>query len=516
MKRSRDNDDTVESTQKHSKTARSLFFPTSITSNNASHLYRPITTLSGHTGPVTCAKYSPDGLLLATCSSDCTIMIWYTKSAKLIATLTGHSQGISSVSWSPDSRCIASASDDKTVRVWEVPKVIDKNSIRNVRKKVLDLMNKRHTGLGLLDPTDLADVRKELGWYRDESGIGLDDVLSYAIGDKENTDPKKKTANVTATKGTEEEEKQQEDDIDEENDDTPLVLGTVKLRRILRGHTHHVTCVSYNSRGNLLVSGSSDENLRIWDVRGGRCLRTLAAHSDPVTSVEFSSDGTLVASGSQDGLIRLWDTRTGQCLKTLVAGFSKNRADNVGEGRRGTEENPNAAKAVMMIKFTPNMKYLLAGTLDADLRMWDYMSDKVVKTYRPLELTESGDANHKDIIKEEDEKHDVNKATSTANGGSESSTSHTPVIDIHKYSSTAIFIQDSPRGTLVARGTGEDGDILFWNLQSREVVDVLDHYTAGGHTDVVLGLDIHPQKTVAEIVSASRDGTCKIWQKAWE
>jgi COMPASS component SWD3 len=66
------------------------------------------------------------------------------------------------------------------------------------------------------------------------------------------------------------------------------------------------------------VSGSFDESVRLWDVKQGRCIRSMPAHSDPVTAVQFNRDGTLIVSGSYDGLCRIWDTATGQCIKTLI------------------------------------------------------------------------------------------------------------------------------------------------------------------------------------------------------
>ena len=65
-----------------------------------------------------------------------------------------------------------------------------------------------------------------------------------------------------------------------------------------------------------------------------------------MTSVHFNRDGTLIVSGSYDGLCRIWDTHSGQCLKTLI-----------------DECNP----PVSYVKFSPNSKYLLAGTLDNTL-----------------------------------------------------------------------------------------------------------------------------------------------------
>lgn len=72
---------------------------------------------------------------------------------------------------------------------------------------------------------------------------------------------------------------------------------------------------------NRVISSQFDESVRIWDVKSGKCLRTLPAHSDPVSAVHFNRDGTLIVSSSYDGLVRIWDAASGQCLKTLI-GFS--------------------------------------------------------------------------------------------------------------------------------------------------------------------------------------------------
>jgi len=45
-----------------------------------------------------------------------------------------------------------------------------------------------------------------------------------------------------------------------------------------------------------------DESVRIWDVKTGKCLKTLPAHSDPVSAVHFNRDGSLIVSSSYDGL----------------------------------------------------------------------------------------------------------------------------------------------------------------------------------------------------------------------
>lgn len=53
----------------------------------------------------------------------------------------------------------------------------------------------------------------------------------------------------------------------------------------------------------MIVSGSFDESIKIWDVKKGKCMKTLPAHSDPVSAVHFNRDGTMIVSCSHDGLM---------------------------------------------------------------------------------------------------------------------------------------------------------------------------------------------------------------------
>jgi hypothetical protein len=83
------------------------------------------------------------------------------------------------------------------------------------------------------------------------------------------------------------------------NRSLPCQCQTIKT---LRGHTNFVFCVNFNPQSTLIVSGSFDETVKLWDVKTGKCLKTLPAHTDPVTAVNFNRDGTLIVSCSYDGL----------------------------------------------------------------------------------------------------------------------------------------------------------------------------------------------------------------------
>lgn len=75
---------------------------------------------TGHESTVRGVAFSPDGKLLASCSSDRTIKLWLLTSGKLLKTLTGHRSSVRSVAFTPDGQTLVSGSLDNTVRMWDV------------------------------------------------------------------------------------------------------------------------------------------------------------------------------------------------------------------------------------------------------------------------------------------------------------------------------------------------------------------------------------------------------------
>jgi pre-mRNA-processing factor 17 len=86
------------------------------------------------------------------------------------------------------------------------------------------------------------------------------------------------------------------------------------------GHSKGVQAIEFfPGYGHLLLSGSMDGKVKVWDVLTDRKVkRTYAGHSAAVRDVTFNNDGSKFLSASYDRFVRLWDTETGQCISTFT------------------------------------------------------------------------------------------------------------------------------------------------------------------------------------------------------
>ncbi|MEM9265282.1 MAG: hypothetical protein AAGA46_07135 [Cyanobacteria bacterium P01_F01_bin.13] len=68
-----------------------------------------------------------------------------------------------------------------------------------------------------------------------------------------------------------------------------------------------VSSVAISADGNTIVSGSSDNTVRLWDPLKTHLIgEPFEGHRSSVSSVAISADGNTIVSGSVDKTMRLW------------------------------------------------------------------------------------------------------------------------------------------------------------------------------------------------------------------
>jgi WD40 repeat protein len=86
--------------------------------------------------------------------------------------------------------------------------------------------------------------------------------------------------------------------------------GRLDLQRILAGHEGAVIDADASPLGDLYATASQDGTAALWSARGDAPATFLRSSSwARVTTVRFSTDGRWLLSGSQDGGLRVWDCR---------------------------------------------------------------------------------------------------------------------------------------------------------------------------------------------------------------
>ncbi|KAJ2000209.1 hypothetical protein H4R26_004729 [Coemansia thaxteri] len=91
-------------------------------------------------------------------------------------------------------------------------------------------------------------------------------------------------------------------------------LKTGELLRTFAGHTRGLACVQFD--GKTIVSGSSDQLIKVWEADSGQCIQTLRGHKDLVRTLHFTG-GRRAVSGSYDQTIKVWDIVSGECTLDL-------------------------------------------------------------------------------------------------------------------------------------------------------------------------------------------------------
>ena len=266
---------------------------------------KPSRILTGHTDAVTSVAFSPDGVFLATGSADHTIILYNTANNKIDHKFQVDAW-VNSIAFSPDSALLAAGTTtfgSNQITVWDI-----------ANQHELVAMDGSISGWGGTSVV-FSPYGHVLAW--------IDENL----------------VRFTAVPG-----------------------GTTLFTLIGADPPHAVAAIAYAPDGRSFATVDGND-IKLWDIdlenKIGRLRRTLTGHTATVASLVFSPDFSIVVSGSDDKTIKLWNVATGDEVCTLHGGHSLYIED---------------------IAFVPNAHILASSSADRTINLWDLNTWGIIET----------------------------------------------------------------------------------------------------------------------------------------
>lgn len=245
--------------------------------------------------------------------------------------------------------------------------------------------------------------------------------------------------------------------------------------RTLVGHQSWVVTLAFNPKLPILVSGSLDDTIRVWNWQTGQTLYTLAGHERGVNAVAIGSGGQVLVSCGDDAAVKVWNLGDRSLLHTLKGHLRD--ATSIAIGSRGfllasgsedssikiwTLDRGNLTKSlncpavVKSIALAANDTLLISGGLDNAIRIWNLHTETTTHVL----------AGHANTINQ---------------------------------------IALSPTEELIASAS-KDRTLRLWDLKTGRLVQCLQ-----GHTQDVKTVAFFPDGQ--HLLSGSSDGTLRIWHR---
>ncbi len=255
-------------------------------------------------------------------------------------------------------------------------------------------------------------------------------------------------------------------------------------RHHLQGHDKSVRSVSISNDGKIIVSGSEDKTIKVWNLETGK-THTLTGHDGEVWSVSITDNGKTIVSGSEDKTIKVWnlETRKGELIDTLT-------------GHHGS---------VLSVSISKDGQTIVSGSNDKTIKVWNLET-------RKGELIHTLTGHHGPVISV-----NISNDGNTIVSGSKDKTIKVWNLETEKklihtltgHTGSVLSVSISKDGKTIVSGS-DDKTIKVWNLETRkgklkgELIRTLT-----GHDSWVESVSIsNDGKT---IVSGSDDKTIKVW-----
>jgi WD40 repeat protein len=335
-------------------------------------------------GAIVSLSLDNEGKRLLVTNGNASARIWRAPARAPLADRFAHKEPIQSIDLSRDGRVLLTTSDDCSGRLWD---------LENSKQAPKSLPQKAAVLSGALSPDAqyvlTGSVDRTAGLWRVASGDAVCEPLAHAAAISQVAFSPDGSFFATATEGG-----------------LAQFWETASHRGLGESMNHNarISGIEFSRDGRFFLTAGSDTKIELWDSRTGKVLGSPLRAGKEITCAHFSPSQDIVAGGGGDGIVRLWSTSTLKPLKEFNAGtagvvaleFSPDgRVLAAASGEAATIWNVSTGQPigdslrhgsrVTAVRFSPDSSRVATGGENGGLRVWDVITGSPLSEELPHE-----------------------------------------------------------------------------------------------------------------------------------
>ncbi|KAM4065900.1 WD domain, G-beta repeat domain-containing protein [Hirsutella rhossiliensis] len=259
--------------------------------------------------------------------------------------LTGHTGEIFTAKFDPTGNLIASGSMDRSIMLWRTYGDCENYGLLNGHKgAILDLQWSRDSEILYTASADMHLASWDLtSGTRIRRYVGHEEVIN--------------TMDIS---------RRGEELLVSGSDDSTIGIWDPRSKNAVHyiETDFPITALAVSQAGNEIFSGGIDNDICVWDLRKKSVVYSMLGHTDTIMSLKVSPDTQSLVSYAMDSTVRTWDIRafapTERHIRTLDG------------AAMGIEKN------LMGASWDPDGKKIAAGSGDGTVVVWSSESGKLL------------------------------------------------------------------------------------------------------------------------------------------